>query len=56
MSHIVCDSEQTRNFKKCPENDEENHVTHPKLSHGVVLVHSEALFNYSEKQDESTPA
>ncbi|GBO08157.1 hypothetical protein AVEN_218873-1 [Araneus ventricosus] len=55
VSRVTCGSEETRNFEECPESDEENLVTHQKLSHGDV-VHTEALLNYLEKEDESTPA
>ncbi|GBM39855.1 hypothetical protein AVEN_150767-1 [Araneus ventricosus] len=44
----------TRNFEECPESDEENLVTHQKLSHGDALVHTEALLNYLEQEDDST--
>ncbi|GBN08739.1 hypothetical protein AVEN_64893-1 [Araneus ventricosus] len=56
VSRVRCDSEETRNFEECPESDEENLVTHQKLSHGDALVHTEALFNYLEQEDQSTPA
>ncbi|GBN05273.1 hypothetical protein AVEN_116399-1 [Araneus ventricosus] len=52
VSRVTCGSEETRNF----ESDEENLVTHQKLSHGDALVHTEALLNYLEQEDESTPA
>ncbi|GBM28577.1 hypothetical protein AVEN_265026-1 [Araneus ventricosus] len=47
---------ETRNFEECPASDEENLVTHQKLSLGDALVHTEALLNYLEQEDESTPA
>ncbi|GBO27585.1 hypothetical protein AVEN_136086-1 [Araneus ventricosus] len=53
---VTCGSEETRNFEECPASDEENLVTHQKSSHGDELVHSEALHNYLEQEDESTPA
>ncbi|GBN52464.1 hypothetical protein AVEN_238011-1 [Araneus ventricosus] len=56
VSRVTCGSEETRNFEECPDNDEENLVTHQKLSHGDALVHTEALLNYLEQEDESTPA
>ncbi|GBN75525.1 hypothetical protein AVEN_269944-1 [Araneus ventricosus] len=56
VSHATCGSEETRNFEECPESDEENLVTHQKLSLGGALVHTEALLNYLEQEDESTPA
>ncbi|GBM28024.1 hypothetical protein AVEN_27416-1 [Araneus ventricosus] len=56
VSRITCGSEETRNFEECPESDEENLVTHQKLSHGEALVHTEALLYYLEQEDESTPA
>ncbi|GBM98835.1 Jerky -like [Araneus ventricosus] len=40
VSRVICCSEETRNFEECPENDEENLVTHQKLSHGDALVHT----------------
>lgn len=40
------------NFKKCPENNEDNFITHPKVSHDDLLVHIEALLNYLEQDDE----
>ncbi|GBM52772.1 hypothetical protein AVEN_78393-1, partial [Araneus ventricosus] len=55
-SRVTCGSEETRNFKECPESEEENLVTRVKLSHGDALVHTEALLNYLEQEDESTPA
>ncbi|GBL75973.1 hypothetical protein AVEN_234292-1 [Araneus ventricosus] len=56
VPRVTCGSEETRNFEECPKNDEENLVTHQKLSHGDALVHNEALLNYLEQEDESTPA
>ncbi|GBN05047.1 hypothetical protein AVEN_250570-1, partial [Araneus ventricosus] len=56
VSRGTCGSEETRNFEECPESDEENLVIHQKLSHGGALVHNEALLNYLEQEDESTPA
>ncbi|GBN19267.1 hypothetical protein AVEN_235188-1 [Araneus ventricosus] len=56
VSHVTSGSEETRNFEKCPESDEENLVTHKKLNHGESLVHTEALLSYLEQEDESTPA
>ncbi|GBN15139.1 hypothetical protein AVEN_98204-1 [Araneus ventricosus] len=56
VSRVTCDSEETRNFEESPESDEENLVTHQKLSHGDALVHTEALLNYLEQEYESTPA
>ncbi|GBN48803.1 hypothetical protein AVEN_127669-1 [Araneus ventricosus] len=56
VSRVTCGSEETRNFEECPESDEENLATHQKLSHGDALVHTEALLNYLEQEDESTPA
>ncbi|GBM23336.1 hypothetical protein AVEN_97747-1 [Araneus ventricosus] len=55
-SRVTWGSEETRNFEECPEIDEENLVTHQKLSHGDALVHTEALLNYLEQEDESSPA
>ncbi|GBM46961.1 Tigger transposable element-derived protein 2 [Araneus ventricosus] len=55
VSRVTCGSEETRNFEECPESDEENLVTHQQLSHGDTLVHTEALRNYLEQEDESTP-
>ncbi|GBN75837.1 hypothetical protein AVEN_264958-1 [Araneus ventricosus] len=55
-SPVTCGSEEARNFEQCPESDEENLVTHQKLNHGDVLVHTEALLNYLEQEDESTTA
>ncbi|GBM60919.1 hypothetical protein AVEN_192378-1, partial [Araneus ventricosus] len=54
--HVTCGSEETRNFEECPESDEENLVTHQKLSHGDALVDTGELLNYLEQEDESTPA
>ncbi|GBM22181.1 hypothetical protein AVEN_190833-1 [Araneus ventricosus] len=48
VSRVTCGSEETRNFEEYPESDEENLVTHQKLSHGDTLVHTEALLNYLE--------
>ncbi|GBM70594.1 hypothetical protein AVEN_5969-1 [Araneus ventricosus] len=56
VPRVTCGSEETRNFEECPESDEENLVTHQKLSHGDALVHTEALLNYLGPEDESTPA
>ncbi|GBM80159.1 hypothetical protein AVEN_56330-1 [Araneus ventricosus] len=56
VSRVTCGSEGTRNFEECSESDEENLVTHQKLSHGGALVHNETLLNYLEQEDESTPA
>ncbi|GBL83874.1 hypothetical protein AVEN_100786-1 [Araneus ventricosus] len=56
VSRVTCGSEETRNFEECPESDEENLVVHQKLSHGDALVHTEALHNYLEQEDESTTA
>ncbi|GBM53378.1 hypothetical protein AVEN_81929-1 [Araneus ventricosus] len=56
VSRVTCVSEETRNFGECPESDEENLVTHQKLSDGDALVHTEALLNYLDQEDESTPA
>ncbi|GBN24477.1 hypothetical protein AVEN_100487-1 [Araneus ventricosus] len=56
LSGVTCGSGETRNIEECPESDEENLVTHQKLSHGDALVHTEALLNYLEQEDESTPA
>ncbi|GBO28661.1 Fatty-acid amide hydrolase 2, partial [Araneus ventricosus] len=56
VSRVTCGSEETRNFEECPESDEESLVTRQKLSLGDALVHTEALLNYSEQEDESTPA
>ncbi|GBN05056.1 hypothetical protein AVEN_71189-1 [Araneus ventricosus] len=56
VSRVTCGSEETRNFEECPESDKENLVTHQKLSIGDALEHTEALLNYLEQEDESTPA
>ncbi|GBN28849.1 hypothetical protein AVEN_120517-1 [Araneus ventricosus] len=56
VPRVTCGSEETRNFEERPESGEENLVTHQKLSHGDALVHTEALLNYLEQEDESTPA
>ncbi|GBN15311.1 hypothetical protein AVEN_61769-1 [Araneus ventricosus] len=56
LFRVTCGSEETRNFKKVPESDEENLVTHQKLSHGDELVHTETLLNYLGQEDERTPA
>ncbi|GBO39980.1 hypothetical protein AVEN_224478-1 [Araneus ventricosus] len=56
VSRVTCGSEETSNFEECPESDEENLVTQQKLSHGDALVHTEALLNYLELEDESTLA
>ncbi|GBO28418.1 Jerky -like [Araneus ventricosus] len=56
VSRATCGSEETRNFEECPESDDENLVTHHKLSHGDALVHTEVLLDYLEQEDESTPA
>ncbi|GBM10422.1 hypothetical protein AVEN_263338-1 [Araneus ventricosus] len=56
VSRVTCGSEETRNFEECPESDKESLVIHQKLSHGDALVHTEALLNYLEQKDESTPA
>ncbi|GBL89278.1 hypothetical protein AVEN_225819-1 [Araneus ventricosus] len=56
VSRVTCGSEETRNFEECPASDEGNLVTLLKLSHGETLVHTEALLNYLEQEDESTPA
>ncbi|GBM87695.1 hypothetical protein AVEN_127688-1, partial [Araneus ventricosus] len=34
VSRVTCGSEETRNFEECPAIDEENLLTHQKLSHG----------------------
>ena len=52
---IACDSEKTKNYEKCSESNGENLITHQKLSHGDALVHTEALLNYLEQEDGSTP-
>lgn len=54
VSRVTCDSEETRNEES--ESDQECLLTHPKLSHGDALVHTEALLNYLEQENESTPA
>ncbi|GBM26293.1 hypothetical protein AVEN_66531-1 [Araneus ventricosus] len=56
VSRVTCGSEETRNFEECPESDEENLITHQKLSHGDALVHTEAILDYLGQEDESTPA
>ncbi|GBO02599.1 hypothetical protein AVEN_273299-1, partial [Araneus ventricosus] len=56
VSRVTCGSEETSNFEKCPESDEENLVTQQKLSHGDAIVHTEVLLNYLEQEDESTLA
>ncbi|GBO31412.1 hypothetical protein AVEN_145814-1 [Araneus ventricosus] len=56
VSSATCGSEETRNFEECPASDKKNLATHQKLSLGDALVHSEALLNYLEQEDESTPA
>ncbi|GBN37819.1 hypothetical protein AVEN_146430-1 [Araneus ventricosus] len=56
VSRVTCGSEERRNFEECPESDEENFVTHQKLSHDDALVHTEALLNYLEQEDKSIPA
>ncbi|GBO31687.1 hypothetical protein AVEN_274081-1 [Araneus ventricosus] len=56
MSRVTCGSEETKNFEECPESDEENLLTHQKLSRGDTLVHTEALLNYLEQEYESAPA
>ncbi|GBL95071.1 hypothetical protein AVEN_216025-1, partial [Araneus ventricosus] len=56
VSRVTYGSEETRNFEECPASDEENLVTHQKLSHGDALVHTEALLNYWMEEDERTPA
>ncbi|GBM62600.1 hypothetical protein AVEN_243344-1 [Araneus ventricosus] len=56
VSRVTCGSQETRNFEQCPESGEENLVTHQKLSHGGALVHTDALLNYLEQEDESIPA
>ncbi|GBM58747.1 hypothetical protein AVEN_183575-1 [Araneus ventricosus] len=49
VSRVTCGSEETTNFEECPEIDEENLVTHQKLSHGDALVHTEALITWRKK-------
>ncbi|GBM27593.1 hypothetical protein AVEN_35256-1 [Araneus ventricosus] len=39
VSRVTCDSEKTRNFEEYPVSDEENLITHQKLSHGVMVTH-----------------
>ncbi|GBO09809.1 hypothetical protein AVEN_247861-1, partial [Araneus ventricosus] len=56
VSRVTCGSEETRNFEECHESDEGNLVKQQKLNHGDALVHTEALLNYLEQEDESTPA
>ncbi|GBM76615.1 hypothetical protein AVEN_196752-1 [Araneus ventricosus] len=56
VSRVTCGSEETKNFEECPASDEENLVTHQKLSLGDALVRTEALLNYLEQEDESMPA
>ncbi|GBL89447.1 hypothetical protein AVEN_259047-1, partial [Araneus ventricosus] len=56
VSRVTCASEETRNFEECSESDEENLVTYQKLRHCDSLVHIEALLNYLERENESTPA
>ncbi|GBM77333.1 hypothetical protein AVEN_43616-1 [Araneus ventricosus] len=56
VSRVTCGSEETRNFEECPASDGGNLVTRQKLSLGDALVHTEALLNYLEQEDESTPA
>ncbi|GBO05283.1 hypothetical protein AVEN_198596-1 [Araneus ventricosus] len=56
MARVTCGSEETRNLEECPESAEENLVTHQELSHGDALVHTAALLNYLEQENESTPA
>ncbi|GBM95652.1 hypothetical protein AVEN_130013-1 [Araneus ventricosus] len=56
VCHVTCGSEETRDFEECSDSDEGNIVTHQKLRHCVSLVHTEALLNYLEQEDESTPA
>ncbi|GBM40133.1 hypothetical protein AVEN_25970-1 [Araneus ventricosus] len=55
VPRVTCGLEERRNFEEYPESDEENLVTHQKLSHDDALVHTEALLNYLEQEDESTP-
>lgn len=52
---VTCSTKETRNLEESPENDEENRVTHQKLSHGYALVYIEVLINYLQQEDESTP-
>ncbi|GBL83997.1 hypothetical protein AVEN_100865-1 [Araneus ventricosus] len=56
VSRVTCGSEETKNFEECPESDEENLAARQKLSLGDALVHTEALLNYLEQEDESTSA
>ncbi|GBN37963.1 hypothetical protein AVEN_207330-1, partial [Araneus ventricosus] len=56
VSRVTCGSEETRNFEECPKSDEENLAIRQKLSLCDALVHTEALLNYLEQEDESTPA
>ncbi|GBM74384.1 hypothetical protein AVEN_161278-1 [Araneus ventricosus] len=56
VSRVTCGLEETRNFEECLESDEESLVEQQKLSHGDALVHTEALLNYLEQEDESTTA
>ncbi|GBN73962.1 hypothetical protein AVEN_172692-1 [Araneus ventricosus] len=56
VPRVTCGSEEARNFEECPKSDEANLVTHQKLGHGDALVHTGALLNYLEQEDESTPA
>ncbi|GBM28032.1 hypothetical protein AVEN_201942-1 [Araneus ventricosus] len=56
VPRVTYGSEETRNFKECPESDEESLITHQKLIHGDALVHTEALLNYMKQEDEITPA
>ncbi|GBN14514.1 hypothetical protein AVEN_13737-1 [Araneus ventricosus] len=53
---VTCGSEERRNFEECLESDEENLVSHQKLSHCDALVHTGTLLNYLEQEDESTSA
>ncbi|GBN89570.1 hypothetical protein AVEN_209552-1, partial [Araneus ventricosus] len=55
VSRVTSGSEETRIFEECLESDEENLVTHQKLSQGDGLVNTEALLNYSEQEDKRTP-
>ncbi|GBM91545.1 hypothetical protein AVEN_83472-1 [Araneus ventricosus] len=55
VSRVTCGSEETRNFEGCPESDEENLVTHRKVSHGDAFEHTESFLHYLEQEDESTP-
>ncbi|GBO20275.1 hypothetical protein AVEN_67506-1 [Araneus ventricosus] len=38
VSCVTCGSEETRNFEECPDSDEENLVTHQKLSQGEYTL------------------